>query len=1688
MRRMMVGLLVGGLAWGGLSVPSAAALTLSGDEVVVWETAVDPGLNRSTTLDIAEAGDLVLSAEGSVSATEARILTDSSGPDDPALEGASSPSAGDGVGESADHELYLVAAAGIDGTLSWPQGVRAERSHAEGSVAAGQTVVESFTPSAAGPATVMVDWIPEIVSGQVTRTAQAITASQQQASLTVDDAPDLFEVNASGVDGQGGALAVTGLLSWEQETVPTRNLDLVLNNLSRGETFESAQLTGDEERISEPVPAGVTLGAGELFSFEVRNRSTESHEYTLAWSYPRLAEVHVALYDPDGQLVDDATDLVHGQSVATDVPAEHVGGTYTVEITSQDHPADYEATATYNISEHADVRLELLDRTGQVVAAAADDDGQVELSHVAPESGAHTWRVTNLEASDDGASFETPVPSYSLHEQVVLLGATELGGVLPAGATSAGELEVSDPGPMSATVTWDSVVGGMPLERAASVGGGGSSTTALRVTDDGPIEATLDWTQPSLTITDSDTIIPGLEPTSEYAVPVRRTGSVRVSLTHESSYTADFVLELLDPEGDVVASAGPAPHTIDPPPGGEQLSYEVVDYTEGQGDYILRVSTEGTGGDFDIDIDYPTTADLSLQLRRDGQVVDEVAGRDRTLTHDHTGEPADYQLRVVSADRGAAYTLAGHYPAHAAVTATLRDPNGATIASDTAIEGELALTADSATAGSHTLQVRNDSTEFDTPSYDATVLAPARHDMPVEISLLDPDFNVVAELSHGQTRTIPVTAGQYRINATAPSSARAHIEAYMAFDATIEQPIVESTVFATETISVSVEPGVTIDTIDLLVDGRHLTTLTGGATSHAWDTTLVNDGERAITAEVTDINGRTAQANTGVVVANALSADQRLTADHDDGDLTDDDYALNMAKLAGGEVLSSPYDVPIGHGMGTSIVHALSLWDSVSTTTQDELMAILDFEPLTDTSGEQGLAAASSGNCQDQQKKIVWVIKADCFTTIHGFDVMWRSIDFPNVKSDTTVPYAVRQFMEGMDEAAPVYDGLGFSRPFTPAVLFHPIVSPFAPAVSLPEIDDTVTTLGGNPWLAPNIIVNPRVAVERMPELGAHELFHSYQYEWVQLDLIVPVLQLVNGADHLQSVEWWMEASAEWATHHWGEDQNLAASHRRYHTDLGSFLGSPTEALEGDAANLSPGQPRYYGGFIVAEWLQSRESADTIREVWEAVTVDPATNTGVDPVQAIHKALDDGFGPVEVARMWRDLYMLDIASPSFVNVAETNEYREHLQDGGLFTPGRMARRNLGNTSKPVTFTDGATPAASGTIGRAGAQVFEFDTTPNAPLTITVSGTSTLEAELLPLAEYDTDPENQAVNCVFPDETRSGGTITIKLPDSRSQPCAGYALIIVNTSLTRGHRANFNVRMRVGQAGGGELATSKIRLGINAEGDLGVPGHDDAASRDKEDDPNSPISRHDQLGLRLKATNWEALPFNEDGWGVADSARGTAGYVPGEFGAPVGLSRIEASFQSSRVVTSSRAGRLLVEHTFQESPDSHLMQITTKITNTSAFSGPTDITYRRRSDWTLDFSNDPFPNGDSSWERITVATPPPRTLPAEILGVADGHGVSVSPDPRTPRDDGSSNEIGLVQDHGPANLGTTFDIGFYNVGYLDTVTFTQYYGAARNEGDALGALRRVGAEAWAFGQDADTASTGTPHTFIWGYRR
>lgn len=39
-----------------------------------------------------------------------------------------------------------------------------------------------------------------------------------------------------------------------------------------------------------------------------------------------------------------------------------------------------------------------------------------------------------------------------------------------------------------------------------------------------------------------------------------------------------------------------------------------------------------------------------------------------------------------------------------------------------------------------------------------------------------------------------------------------------------------------------------------------------------------------------------------------------------------------------------------------------------------------------------------------------------------------------------------------------------------------------------------------------------------------------------------------------------------------------------------------------------------------------------------------------------------------------------------------------------------------------------------------------------------------------------------------------------------------------------------------------------------------------------------------------------------------------------------------------------------------------------------------------------------------------------------------------------------------------------------------------------EEHAARALQIVGAEAWAFGQDADTADSGTPHTFIWGYRR
>ena len=355
------------LAAVGVGTASAEVLD---DGVLEFDLSLGAGA-VDRTFELAAAGDYTVSA-----AAVADVRTSRTEP----LGTIATHGGGAEVGG------HVASAAEIAGSVSWSQDVVEKFEFQTGSVAA--EGVTSVPLGATAPGTVELTLYPSARQVQVVTDgyAQSPLGATSQSQSGQDPNPALFEVNTGG--------QITGLLTWQASTLPPRNLDLALKSLLTGDGTEQNSLTGSSEYIDYTVPAGVGIGSPDLFGFTVKNSGTEGHDYTLAWSFPRMAQTQLRIVRDDGTVVGSTTGTGVQRTLTATLTQADVDAGLHVEVVSEDHPAGFQLEMNYPILQYANLRVELLDRTGDVLASASGDAGQLDLVGVADGSGATTWRAT----------------------------------------------------------------------------------------------------------------------------------------------------------------------------------------------------------------------------------------------------------------------------------------------------------------------------------------------------------------------------------------------------------------------------------------------------------------------------------------------------------------------------------------------------------------------------------------------------------------------------------------------------------------------------------------------------------------------------------------------------------------------------------------------------------------------------------------------------------------------------------------------------------------------------------------------------------------------------------------------------------------------------------------------------------------------------------------------------------------------------------------------------------------------------------------------------------------------------------------------------------------------------------------------------------------------------------------------
>jgi hypothetical protein len=211
---------------------------------------------------------------------------------------------------------------------------------------------------------------------------------------------------------------------------------------------------------------------------------------------------------------------------------------------------------------------------------------------------------------------------------------------------------------------------------------------------------------------------------------------------------------------------------------------------------------------------------------------------------------------------------------------------------------------------------------------------------------------------------------------------------------------------------------------------------------------------------------------------------------------------------------------------------------------------------------------------------------------------------------------AVQDMLNSLTMAAAEYRAMGYSLPVrdgsNPYVLVYGVEKLLTQDIVAPF------TLPFGMNQQPTILVP--TSEDEWDYLPRHELFHSVQYQyWDKSDVSLAYIWDFFGGDEFGTMNWWMEATAEWATHQtyvrtgWnplGQDSNYARS-------VPKVLSKPGQAL--NSWGGLAGGPQY-GSFLLATYLTERTSGAFVRRTWENVR-----DHGLLPVDAIRTTVE-GYG------------------------------------------------------------------------------------------------------------------------------------------------------------------------------------------------------------------------------------------------------------------------------------------------------------------------------------------------------------------------------------------------------------------------------------------------------------------------------
>jgi hypothetical protein len=432
----------------------------------------------------------------------------------------------------------------------------------------------------------------------------------------------------------------------------------------------------------------------------------------------------------------------------------------------------------------------------------------------------------------------------------------------------------------------------------------------------------------------------------------------------------------------------------------------------------------------------------------------------------------------------------------------------------------------------------------------------------------------------------------------------------------------------------------------------------------------------------------------------------------------------------------------------------------------DQLLAVQEDEAaepstLHSDAGDPGLLQASG---DDDCGARIFRVAGHPFNCRAVIDT--GTFEFEVLYLGTSRPLAVQRVIDQTVVAVDHYAGLGFARPTGFRILMSPAQRFGGLSLPAPLAGSGTVLLGTDPGVG----------------LVHHEIFHQVQYEYIGW-------RRLNDA----RVRWWLEASAEWATHQL--DRLRPSPTFGYASELHRFLATPSARLD-STSDLVGG--REYGAFILAEYLDHRAGgAQAIVRSWETIG---EGILGKAPIDAVH---DELTGSRSLTEFWVWSYVLsrDQARavgfdepdvPAWRTILQTNPATSAATSASA-RPARADTRTLlpgGAASGDLGVAPGGAAYVDLSLAGSGAHVLTFDVASRS------RQASDLHVAAIPFGEYPA--------LCGPVSTGQLVDGTLELEVNATAGCSSVTLALVNEA-------------RPGRFGGGSV---KVDWQVGAETRIG----------------------------------------------------------------------------------------------------------------------------------------------------------------------------------------------------------------------------------------------------------------------------